>query len=318
MLLTEKELHQIEGYISLWMKDAQIAMKTGRSKSVISRLFRKFPRESFSSQYAISTRFKSRSRRSSWHPRIPAWWLLECWLIARIKNWDSPEQACGRWRSENGWALSKDTLYKAIYERTPELVKTHFRRKWKTYRDRKKDKALGKYQIQDRKMIDERPEEVDERKVVWHWEWDTVIGKGHKGAIFTLVERTTGYGYAFLLPLWKNAFGMVDAINTFLETIPEALRKTVTFDNGREFAYHAMMKITVYFARPYHSWERWTNENWNGLLREFFPKGTDFSTISQNDVTMAYEKLNSRPRKRLWYIIPKEAFQDELKSCVSV
>ena len=79
-----------------------------------------------------------------------------------------------------------------------------------------------------------------------------------------------------------------------------------------------MMEIEAYFAHPYHSWERGTNENWNGLLREFFPKRTDFSAISQNDVTKAYEKLNSRPRKRLGYLTPEEAFQKEWKSCVSV
>ena len=77
------------------------------------------------------------------------------------------------------------------------------------------------------------------------------------------------------------------------------MRKSITFDNGREFAYHAMMHIQVYFAHPYHSWERGTNENWNGLLRQYFPKGTDFDTITQNDITKAYEQLNSRPRKRL-------------------
>ncbi len=107
--------------------------------------------------------------------------------------------------------------------------------------------------------------------------------------------------------------GVADAVNSFLETLPKELRKTVTFDNGREFAYHAMMAVEAYF-----SWERGTNENWNGLLREFFPKLTDFATVSQKDVTRACRSLNSRPRKRLGYLTPEEAFRKEMKSCVSV
>ncbi len=87
-----------------------------------------------------------------------------------------------------------------------------------------------------------------------------------------MVERKTGYAFAWLLPLGKDALGVADAVNTFLETLPDILKKTITFDNGREFACHAMMKIEAYFAHAYHSWERGTNENWNGLLRGFFPK----------------------------------------------
>ena len=318
MHLSEKDLHQIEGYVSLGIKDAHIAKKIGRNKSVISRLFAEFPRDGFSSEEVLRIRHESHSERSSAHVRIPPWWELEEWLVSRIRLRDSPEQACGRWRLENGWSLSKDTLYQAIYERSPGLVKTYFRRKGKKYRNRKKDKALGKYQIRNRKMIDARPKEIETREIAGHWEGDTVIGRNHKWAILTMVERKTGYAFAWLLPFGKDALGLANALNGFLKTLPDFLKKTVTFDNGREFAQHALMEIEAYFARPYHSWERWTNENWNGLLREFFPKRTDFSTISQNDVTKAYEKLNSRPRKRLGYLTPEEAFQKELKSCVSV
>jgi len=100
--------------------------------------------------------------------------------VDRIRLGDSPEQACGRWRFENGLSLSKDTLYQAIYERSPSLVKTHFRRMGKKYRDRKKDKALGKYQIRNRKMIDGRPKEIETRETAGHWEGDTVIGRNHE------------------------------------------------------------------------------------------------------------------------------------------
>lgn len=325
MHLSEKDLHQIEGYISLGMKDAHIAKKVGRNKSVISRLFAEFPRDGFSSEEVQRIRFERHSERSSAHIRIPPWWELEGWLMDRIQLWDSPEQACGRWKLEKWWwwwwwwwHLSKDTLYEAVYKRFPKFVKTHFRRKGKKYRDRKKDKALGKYQIRNRKMIDSRPKEIEAREVAGHWEGDTVIGRNHEWAILTMVERKTGYAFAWLLPWGKDALGLASALNRFLKTLPDHLKKTVTFDNGREFAQHAIMEIEAYFAHPYHSWERGTNENWNGLLREFFPKRTDFSTISQNDVTKAFEKLNSRPRKRLGYLTPEEAFQKEWESCISV
>jgi IS30 family transposase len=125
---------------------------------------------------------------------------------------------------------------------------------------------------------------------------------------------------AYKLDQGKNARWVTDAIQLLWNTTPLYKRQTLTFDNGREFADHKILeyftKTMIYFAHPYHSWERWTNENTNGLLREYIPKKTDFSTVTQEQLNIFVEKINSRPRKRLWYFTPYEMFHKNC--CVSV
>lgn len=338
--LTEHELYSIEDRIREWWKDVKIAEYIHRDKSVISRLFVRYPREWFSALSVIEERFKKKSLATSHHTRIEPWGELEQFILKKIQKRWSPEQIAESWkkeqkeRSQQGepyksncchweYTLSKDTIYSWIYTTHPDLVKKYFRRKWKKYRNRKKENLLctDKYQIQDRRMIDERPEIVDERKRIGDWEWDTIIWKDRSGVILTLVDRKSGYLKIYQLKRGKHAEGVIDVLSTFWKHLPEYKRKTLTFDNGREFAEHKMIEFetgtTVYFAHPYHSWERWTNENTNWLIRQYLPKKTDFSHITQEDLNMIEKEINSRPRKRLNYSTPYQVFWWKRKSCIS-
>lgn len=348
--LTEHELYSIEDKIREWWKDVKIAEYIHRDKSVISRLFARYPREWFSALFVITDRFKKKSLATSHHARIKPWGELEQFILKKIQKRWSPEQIAESWKKEqeerrlqeiqkkekicklnccnkehthSEVTLSKDTIYSWIYTTHPDLVKKYFRRKWKRYRNRKKENLLGndKYQIQNRRMIDERPEIIDERKRIGDWEGDTVIWKNRSGAILTLVDRKSGYLKIYQLKRGKHAEWVTDVLSTFWKHLPEHKRKTLTVDNGREFAEHKMIEFetgtTVYFAHPYHSWERWTNENTNWLIRQYLPKKTDFSHITQEDLNTIEKEINSRPRKRLNYSTPYQVFWWKRKSCIS-
>ena len=312
MQLTIWELYTIKTLVSEWYSDSEIARKMNRNRSVLCRLFQNNDRNGFIPEEVVWKRLQMKKTNSLQYGRIHPWGKLALFLDNEIREGSSPEQVAGKWTKDTGETLSKDTVYTFIYERCPELVKMYLRRKGKHYRNRKQEKLTGKYQIWERRMIDERPNEANERLRVWDWEGDTIIGKDRKGAILTLVERKTGYLMAYKLKQGKNALGVTNAVQILWDEVPLHKRKTLTLDNGREFADHKMIeyftKTTVYFAHPYHSWERWTNENTNGLLREYIPKKTNFDTITQEQLDIFVEKINLRPRKRLWYFTPYEMF----------
>ena len=166
-------------------------------------------------------------------------------------------------------------------------------------------------QLSHRKSIHDRPVEIAQRTRFGDLEIDTIIGKNHKGALLTINDRVTGLVWIRCLsgkeaePLTKAA---VDALMPVKDLI-----HTITADNGKEFSFHEKiaekLNILIYFAKPYHSWERGANENTNGLIRQYFPKGTDFGNITQEQVMRVQNILNSRPRKRLGYMTPKEKFK---------
>lgn len=337
--LTEHELYSIEDKIHEWWKDVKIANYIHRDKSVISRLFSRYPREWFSALFIISDRFKKKSIATSHHTRIEPCGELEKYILSKIKKRWSPEQiaeswiqkqteiyklnCCNKGYNHSQESLSKDTIYSWIYNNHPDFVKKYFRRKWKKYRNRKNENLFNrdKYQIQNRRMVDERPEVVDERKRIGDWEWDTVIWKDRSGAILTLVERKSGYLKIYQLKRGKQAQWVTDTFSSLWKYLPKNKRKTLTFDNGREFAEHKMIEYEtgtkIYFAHPYHSWERWTNENTNWLIRQYLPKKTDFSQITQEDLSKIEKEINSRPRKRLNYSTPYQVFWWKRKSCIS-
>ena len=335
--LTDHQIHTIEDKIKEGLNNSQIAWSIHKDRSVISRLFSKYPREAFIADTVIADRFKTKSQATQSHIRIEPWGELANYIHEKfLLDW-SPDQITESWKKkqkEEWWAwvswewitgetlrktirLSKDTVYEWIYSfYNPKELKKHLRRKHKEYRDRKKEAALGwKYQIAERTMIDERIidyPKCETREEIGHWEWDTIIWKDRKWAIFTLVERKTGQTLIGELPMGKNAVWVTTALTRLISHIPRDKLKTITFDNGREFADHKMMsfelQIQIYFAHAYHSWERGTNENTNWLIRQYIPKKTDFSTITQKDLDKIQILLNSRPRKRLNYATPDMMF----------
>lgn len=169
-------------------------------------------------------------------------------------------------------------------------------------------------QIKNRVSIEERPQIVDEKGRIGDWEIDTVIGKGHRGALVTIVERVTQFTVSTQVA-GKTAQAVTAATIELLRPYRSALH-TITADNGKEFAYHEQitkaLSVPVYFAHPYHSWERGLNENTNGLLRQYWPKSTDFKAVTPAQVIPVLEQLNNRPRKTLGFETPAKLMQDHL------
>ena len=165
-------------------------------------------------------------------------------------------------------------------------------------------------QIPNRLFIEDRPAIVDERKRIGDWEADTIIGKNHRQAIVSIVERKTGLTLIKKVER-KTSKAVSQAMIDLLKPYKNKVR-TITSDNGKEFAGHEeiakKLKADFYFAHPYASWERGTNENTNGLIRQYFPKNRDFTTITKKEINFAMERLNNRPRKRLGYRTPNQVF----------
>lgn len=225
----------------------------------------------------------------------------------------SPQQAVNRLSLEKKAPLkiSHETIYRRIYadqKRGGDLVK-HLRGQ-KPYRKRYGSGDQRRGAIKNRVSIDERPDIVAQKTRLGDWEGDTIIGKNQQGVVVTLVDRVSRFTLAERLDS-KHADGVTAVINGLL-TAHKQTCHTITFDNGKEFAGHqtmtACLQAAVYFAHPYHSWERGLNENTNGLIRQYFPKKTNFKNVSQEELQLAIHKLNHRPRKCLGYQTPYEVF----------
>lgn len=229
-------------------------------------------------------------------------------------NQSSPEQIAGRIKRILNLSIHHETIYRYILQdkATGGDLYLQLRRKQKPYRKRYGNSTNSTKGIPERIDIDQRPQEANNRLRVGDWEADTVIGAKHKGVIVTLDERVSKLRLA-LPQVGKFARETKESIVELLKPFA-AFVKTITFDNGKEFAKHMDMASSLgcdtYFAKPYHSWERGQNENANGLLRQYFPKGMEFVDVTRKEVIEAVHRLNSRPRKCLDYATPYEAFME--------
>lgn len=228
------------------------------------------------------------------------------WQFAqdRLKEEWSPEQI-------RGYAeISPETIYQRVYadKRSGGLL-------WKNLRcQKKRKKRYGSFErrgtIPNRLFIEDRPAVVEARKRIGDWEADTIIGKNHRQAIVSIVERKTGLTLIRKVER-KTAQAVSHAMIGLMKPYQNRVH-TITSDNGREFAGHEGISATLdakfYFAHPYSSWERGTNENTNGLIRQYFPKNRDFTTITQKEIDHAMNRLNNRPRKRLGFKTPNQVF----------
>lgn len=230
-------------------------------------------------------------------------------IESKLREKLSPEQISGWLLAEKKERLSYETIYLHIWadKGAGGDLFTHLRRRGKAYQPRSKSQA-GRGHIKNRVSIDERPAIVDKKSRVGDWEIDLVIGKGHSGALVTIVERATRFTVSKRIND-KSAQTVTDATIALLTPYKEAVH-TITADNGKEFAYHEEMTekldAPVYFADPYCSWQRGLNENTNGLLRQYWPKKTDFKKVTAKEVSGVIIQLNNRPRKKIRYKTPAD------------
>jgi transposase, IS30 family len=239
-------------------------------------------------------------------------------VVARLEQRHSPEQIAGRLREDfpddpEMW-VSHETIYQALYVQPrgelARLVKTALR----TGRTRRKPLGrteTGRGKLKGMINISERPAEADDRAVAGHWEGDLILGSTASGsAIGTLVERTTGFVVLLHLPADRTAATLAEAMSAKVPQIPEILRRSLTWDQGSEMALHTKITeatgLPIYFCDPHSPWQRGTNENTNGLLRQYFPKGTDLSFYGPGWLDQVAAELNARPRKRLGWRTPAE------------
>jgi len=319
---TEENIYAIAIYIKEWYNYSQIAKKIWKCHTSIWRLIRDYSSVKtwiFNAKSCIKQKKKLRSEVNKNNRNRIKNTKLELFILKYIKKYWSPEQIAWRWKLETKEKISKDTIYKYIYEFHPELIKKYFRRKWKKYQHKRRER----YQLNDRKMIENRPKEVETRERIWDWEWDTIIWLHwwSKQVILTNVDRKSWYLLARKIKN-KTWTSVLEWTLEVFKRIPKYKKLTMTYDNWREFCEHSMIKyltqLDIYFANPYCSWERWTNENTNWLIRQFAPKKTDFEKISQNQLKYYVSLINYRPRKRLNYKTPHEVFFSKfLKLCSS-
>jgi len=231
-------------------------------------------------------------------------------IISGLIKYFSPVQISGSLKKE-GSSISHETIYKFIWQdkRDGGRLFERLRRKGKKYNKRGSVNA-GRGLIPNRVDISERDPIVETKSRVGDWEADTIIGADHKGAIVSLVDRKTKFALFKLVPD-KTMESVTKAILNMMKPIKDKVL-TITFDNGKEFASHAViakeLDTKCYFARPYHSWERGLNEHTNGLMRQFVPKKTDFTTLRDEDVATYQDLINNRPRKVLDFNTPTEMF----------
>ena len=319
---TEENIYAIAIYIKEWYNYSQIAKKIWKCHTSIWRLVRDYSSVKtwiFNAKSCIKQKKKLRSEVNKNNRNRIKNTKLELFILKYIKKYWSPEQIAWRWKLETKEKISKDTIYKYIYEFHPELIKKYFRRKWKKYQHKRRER----YQLNDRKMIENRPKEVETRERIWDWEWDTIIWLHwwSKQVILTNVDRKSWYLLARKIKN-KTWTSVLEWTLEVFKRIPKYKKLTMTYDNWREFCEHSMIKyltqLDIYFANPYCSWERWTNENTNWLIRQFAPKKTDFESFSQNQLKYYVSLINYRPRKRLNYKTPHEVFFSKfLKLCSS-
>ena len=299
------------------VKQKEMARILKTDASTISRELKrnKDKNGNYRARIAIKKLKKRRTKANQKFKKLPSKSAFRQYVVRKLKKYWSPEQIAGKLAEKYGRNIVfHETIYQFIYIDRPDL-KQFLRCKKRKYRKRHGTAAREKRRELEIKRIDIRPEIVETRGRIGDWEGDTIRGGDKKSALLTHVERRSGYLIANRL---KRALAEATRKITVEEfsKLPKKKRHTITYDNGSEFAEHQTtenrLKIEVYFAYPYRSWERGTNENTNGLLRQFFPKGTDFTKITDFDLQMAVKLINNRPRKRLGYHTPKEIFSGKI------
>ena len=312
--LTQGQRYQIYALLKTEHSQTAIAIVIGVNKSTISRELRR-NRGQRGYRPKQAHRLAQQRRRKAIQRRIST----ETWTLIDEKiraDW-SPEQISAWLEKNTDTAVSHEWIYQHIY--LDKCVGGDLHQHLRCQKKRRK--RAGGYdrrgKIPNQVSIEERPEIVERRERLGDWEADTIIGAGKRGAIVTLVDRKSRFTLLKQVSR-RTASAVEEAILDLLKPY-QASTHTITCDNGKEFANHQSiakkLQACVFFAHPYSSWERGTNENTNGLIRQYFPKGMDFSAITDDRITFVKERLNARPRKCLDFQAPAVVFSQPPPGC---
>lgn len=309
--LTFEQRCQIEVLQGGGYTQAEISAGVGTSQSAVSReLARNHGQRGYRCKQAHE---KAEARRSaaSAVPRKMSQAVIAAIEAKLCTEQLSPQQISGWLATTQSVSVSHERIYLHIWadKRAGGMLFKQLRRRGKKY-NRRSAKSAGRGVIPGRIDISERPAIVEQRVRIGDWEADTIVGAGRRGAILSLVERFTKFTVLHKLDAAtsdQTTRALIRRLRPY-----QSLVHTITADNGKEFAGHRTVAKSLsagfYFATPYHAWERGLNENTNGLVRQYFPKGTSFATVTQRDVRRVQNLLNSRPRKTLAYKSPNEVF----------
>jgi transposase, IS30 family len=301
---------------------SEIARRLGRHRSTVGREIarnsaRKYPR----GYRAVLAQAKAEDRaRRPKTSRLATEGALRDYVQDKLtcrQHW-SPEQISRRlvrdFPHDEGMRISHEAIYQSLYVQGRGALRRELTACLRTGRAVRKPRRRAdgrRERIKDKVMISERPAEVADRAVAGDWEGDLIIGKDSASAIGTLVERQTRFVMLLHLPVDHGAVAVRDAITTVIMTLPETLRRSLTWDQGIELSEHLQLKLdtnlAVYFCDPHSPWQRGSNENTNGLLRQYYPKGTNLSVHDAAHIAAVADALNGRPRKSLDWATPAEA-----------
>lgn len=318
--LSFQERIEIEKMLSHNKSITAIAQALNRNKSTIQRELKRQKKGNYEALHATWLAVSISSGKRFGKCKINAYPPLEQFVLEKLKKKWSPRQIsvslAQNYPQNKAMQLSHEAIYFYIYVHAKQELKNELikeLRQQRKYRGNVRRGTDKRTTIKDPVRIDERPQEVMGRMVPGHWEGDLIMGRDRQSAIGTLNERSSRTVILVHLKQ-RDATSVRKAFEKEFKTIPKQMKKSLTYDNGTEMAQHKLFtkntKIQVYFAHPYSPWERPTNENSNGLIRHYFPKGTDFSNISKKELKRVQDELNERPRNVLNWRTPKDVFDE--------
>lgn len=309
--LSEFERQQIGAFRRQGLSVRETARKLGRDHSVVSRELR---RNAGALGYSPRRAQRYTERRSHTTNRhvLAKDFELRAWVIERLADDWSPEQIAGRLKHHPplelaGKRVSHESIYRYIYAQAPHLY--HRLRKAHSSRHPKRGRTPKRTSIPGRTSIWDRPSEATNRTEVGHWESDTVEGRHHRAGLSVQHERVTRFTRIHRLTT-KQPAHTLDALKSTFASVPDRLVRSVTFDNGVENTHHQRLGVPTFFCDPYASWQKGAVENTNGLIRQYFPKRTDFTHVTTDQIRTVEHRLNTRPRKCLNYRAPSEMVSD--------
>jgi IS30 family transposase len=299
--------------------NAEIARAIGRHRSTVGREIAKCGRRHHYRALQAERKAQKRARRPK-PTKLSSDPCLLAEVERRLSEWDSPEQISARLKldfpDDPRMRISHETIYQSLYVQARGELRRELSKCLRTGRTHRKPQGrVAHKRIPDMLMISERPAEVEDRAVPGHWEGDLIMGKAGKSQVATLVERSTRFVMLAALDD-KTAVHVAGVLAERIQTLPGELRRSLTWDQGTELSEHQAFSISsgvpVYFCDPHSPWQRGSNENTNGLLRQYFPKGTDLSIHTQDELDRVAAQLNGRPRKTLEWLNPAEKLRELL------